>query len=102
MEYPAPARNPARSAGEQKLPKILTFAGFRGVESVARFQLVRLAIVGGASLAGVLLCVWVKGPFLIGALAGAMVGYIIPRIVIARIAHARQRRMTTNSPTCCR
>ncbi len=88
----------SRSSSAQKLPKILTLAGFRGIESVARFQLVRLAIVGAASLAGVLLCVWVKGPFLIGALAGAMVGYIIPRIVIARIAHARQRRMTHELP----
>jgi tight adherence protein C len=87
----------SRSASK-KLPQTLALAGFRGIESLARVQLIRLAIVGATTLAGVLLCVWARGPFLIGAVAGALVGYIIPKIVIGRIARARQRRITHELP----
>jgi tight adherence protein C len=88
----------SEKTGQQKLPETLTFAGFRGIESVAFFQLLRVAIVGGTGFAGVLLCLWGGGPPLIGAAAGSLLGYIIPSIVISRIARARQRRMTLELP----
>src|SRR5271155_3568654 len=88
----------SRSPGEQKLPAVMTVAGFRGVESVARIQLIRLAIAGGTGLAGTILCIWAGQPFVIGAMAGLLIGYIVPRIVIARMARSRQRRMTRELP----
>ncbi|MGO9055989.1 MAG: type II secretion system F family protein [Candidatus Binataceae bacterium] len=88
----------SRSAGEQKLPDTLTYAGYRGIESVARFQLIRFAIMAGSSIVGILLCVSAGKPSLLGAVAGFVLGYIIPKVVIGRVARARQRRMTRELP----
>src|SRR5271155_2444937 len=88
----------SRTAGERKLPAVMTVAGFRGVESVARVQLIRLAIAGGTGLAGTILCLWARQPFVIGAMAGLLIGYIVPGIVISRMARGRQRRMTRELP----
>jgi len=88
------AKNPA----EQKLPDTLTRAGFRGVESIARFQLGRFAIMGAAGLVGLIVCVALGQSWFLGALGGSVLGYIIPTIVIGRIARARKRQMTHELP----
>jgi hypothetical protein len=68
----------SRSASPQELPKTLTFAGFRGIESVARVQLIRLAITGGTGLAGGLVCLWAGQQPMIGVMAGFAVAISFP------------------------
>lgn len=88
----------SKGAGEQKLPETLTYAGYRGLESVARFQLTRFAITGGVALFFALICLSAEKPSLLGVMAGALVGYIVPTVVLARVARARQRRMGRELP----
>jgi tight adherence protein C len=88
----------ARNPTGQKLPGTLTHAGFRGLESVARFQLGRFAGMAVGGLAGLIVCLSTGKPWLIGAGGGLLLGYIIPTILISRIARARQRKMTHELP----
>jgi tight adherence protein C len=88
----------SKNPPEQALPKTLTHAGFRGIESVARFQLGRIAIMAATGLAGLVLCLSIRKPWLVGVAAGLLLGYIIPTILIGRIARKRQRRMTHELP----
>ena len=88
----------ARNPNGQKLPGTLTHAGFRGLESVARFQLGRFAGMAAGGLAGLIVCLSTGKPWLIGAGGGLLLGYIIPTILISRIARARQRKMTHELP----
>jgi tight adherence protein C len=88
------AKNPA----DQKLPDTLTRAGFRGIESIARFQLGRFAIMGAAGLVGLIVCLALGHAWLIGGMGGSVLGYIIPTVVVGRIARARKRRMTHELP----
>jgi len=88
----------SRSSGEPELPDTLTYAGYRGIESKARLQLTRFAIMGVASILGILLCLSIREPSFFGAVAGFALGYIIPKIVIGRVARSRQRRMTRELP----
>jgi tight adherence protein C len=88
----------SKNPPEQALPKTLTHAGFRGIESVARFQLGRVAIMAATGLAGLVLCLSIRKPWLVGVAAGLLLGYIIPTILIGRIARKRQRRMTHELP----
>jgi hypothetical protein len=57
----------ARNPTGQKLPGTLTHAGFRGLESVARFQLGRFAGMAAGGLAGLIACLSTGKPWLIGA-----------------------------------
>jgi tight adherence protein C len=88
----------AKSAPEQKGPDNLFHAGFRGVESVARFQLVRLALMAAVGFLAGLVCLWAAGQWLLGAVGGAVLGYIVPTVAVGRIARRRQRRMNRELP----
>jgi tight adherence protein C len=88
----------AKSAPEQKLPDTLTQAGFRGVESVARFQLGRFAMMVAGVIIGLLFCVVTRKSWVLGAAGGFLAGYIVPTIVIGRLAKARRRKMTRELP----
>ncbi len=83
---------------EQKLPETLTRAGFRGIESVARFQLGRFAGMGAGAVLGGVLCAATGKPWLLGTASGFLLGYAIPTVVVARVARARQRKMTHELP----
>jgi tight adherence protein C len=89
----------AKKAPEQKLPPdALSQAGFRGVESIARFQLGRIALTAAGSVVGLGLCVAKGQSWLLGAAGGLLLGYLIPTIVVSRLARARKRRMTRELP----
>ncbi len=83
---------------EQKLPETLTQAGFRGLESVARFQLGRFAAMGAGAVLGAVLCVMTGKPWLLGVTSGFLLGYAIPTVVVSRVARARRRKMTRELP----
>ncbi|HEY2106549.1 MAG TPA: type II secretion system F family protein [Candidatus Binataceae bacterium] len=89
----------SKKAPEEKLPPdALSQAGFRGVESIARFQLTRIAGMAAGSLVGVVVCV-VKGKSLmLGGACGLVFGYIIPTVIVSRLARARKRKMTRELP----
>ncbi len=87
-----------KTAPEHKLPETLTRAGFRGIESVARFQLGRFAIMAAASVAGVVFCAVTGRSWLLGGSSGFLLGYAIPTIVVSRLARARQRKMVRELP----
>ncbi len=88
----------SKTAPDQKLPETLTQAGFRGVESVARFQLGRLALTAGGMVSGAAVCVIFGQPWILGAAGGFLAGYVIPTIVIGRLAKKRRRQMTRELP----
>lgn len=83
---------------EQKLPETLTQAGFRGIESVARFQLGRFAAMGAGAVLGAVLCAMTGKPWLLGVTSGFLLGYAIPTVVVSRVARARRRKMTRELP----
>jgi tight adherence protein C len=88
----------SKNAPEQKLPGTLTQAGFRGMESVARFQLGRIGLMAAGAVIGGALCVTLGKPLLIGAGVGFLLGYFIPTIILGRIAKRRRRKMTRELP----
>jgi tight adherence protein C len=87
-----------KGAGGEKVPSALTRAGFRGLESIARFQLGRLALMAAAGGAGMVLCVATRKSWLLGLSAGFVFGYIVPLLIINRLARRRQRKMTHELP----
>lgn len=89
----------SKKGQEEKLPPdALSQAGFRGIESIARFQLVRVAGMVAGSVVGVVLCV-VKGKsLLLGGASGLLLGYIVPTIIVGRLAKARKRKMVRELP----
>ncbi|HKD66756.1 MAG TPA: type II secretion system F family protein [Candidatus Binataceae bacterium] len=88
----------AKSSPEQKLPDTLTQAGFRGIESVARFQLGRFALMAAGTVIGLVFCLATGRSWLLGLAGGFLVGYVVPTIVLGRLARSRKRRMTRELP----
>jgi tight adherence protein C len=88
----------SKNAPEQKLPDTLTQAGFRGMESVARFQLGRIALMVAGAVMGGGACVMLGKPLLLGAGGGFLLGYFIPTMILGRIAKRRRRKMTRELP----
>jgi len=88
----------SKGAPEQKLPDTLTQAGFRGVESVARFQLGWVALMAGGTVLGVAVCVVTGKSWMLGGAGGFLLGYGIPTVVISRLAGARRRKMVRELP----
>jgi tight adherence protein C len=87
---------PRSTAETGKLQKRLVAAGYRGREAVVVFFGIRVVF----AIAMFLLCVspLVKRPSLILALAGCGVAYIVPGIVLARMAKRRQHRIRLGLP----
>ena len=79
-------------------PDALSQAGYRGIESIARFQLARLGGIAAGVVLGLVFCVLKGKPLMLGAAGGALFGYIIPSIIVSRLARARKRRMTRELP----
>lgn len=89
----------AKKAPEEKLPpNALSQAGFRGIESIARFQLARIAGMAVGGVVGVALCALKGKSLLLGGAGGVVLGYIIPSIIVSRLARARKRQMTRELP----
>ena len=89
----------AKKASEEKLPPdALSQAGFRGVESIARFHLTRIAGMAAGSVVGVVICAWKGKSLLLGGACGLVFGYIIPTIIVGRMAGARKRKMVRELP----
>jgi tight adherence protein C len=94
-----PARPPvANSPAEQKLSSALTYAGFRSAQAVAAFQLFRGTLMIGFALVGAALGASLGKPVLGIAAAGCTLGYVLPTLVIRRLATARQRRIRIELP----
>lgn len=83
---------------EQKGPDALAQAGFRGIESTARFELGRIAVMAAGSVVGVVLCVAKGKLWVLGGAIGLLLGYAIPTIVVSRLARARRRKMVHELP----
>jgi tight adherence protein C len=86
------------NAPEQKLPGTLTQAGFRGMEWMARFQLGRIGSTVAGAVAGGLVCMLLGQPLLLGAAGGVLLGYLIPTMIVGRLAKRRRRKMTHELP----
>ncbi len=87
-----------KRASALKLQSRLTHAGFRGMQSVAVFQLLRLAITLCGSLIGLLFAWWYGSNLLLSALSGCLVGYVAPRFVISSMGRRRRRRLMRELP----
>jgi tight adherence protein C len=83
---------------EQKGPEVLAQAGFRGIESVALFQLGRLALMATAGGVGVTLCIAAGRPWVLGIAGGFVVGYIVPALLVRRLARRRRRKIAHELP----
>ncbi len=89
----------AKKAPEQKLPpNALSQAGFRGIESIARFQLSRIALMAATSVVGVGLCVAKGLSWLLGGTSGLLLGYVIPTFIVSRLARVRKRKLARELP----
>jgi tight adherence protein C len=88
----------AKSPPNTKTAAVLTQAGFRGMESVARFQLGRIGAMIASVLMGIVLCEATAKPWVLGAAGGFLVGYTVPSLVISRLARARRRTMVRELP----
>jgi len=98
--FAALVRRSARSAERRNrdganlsLYNTLSYAGFRGFEAAAIFQLLRAALMGGLGVLGFTLSTIAGRSSLIWVAGGCALGYIIPTFVIGRIARARKRRI---------
>lgn len=87
-----------KRASTLKLQSQLTYAGFRGMQSVAAFQLMRLALTLCALLIGLLFAWWYGSNLLLSALTGCLVGYAAPRFVISSMGRRRRRRIIRELP----
>jgi tight adherence protein C len=93
-----PAGPPTGSPVAQKLSGTLTYAGFRSSRAVAAFQLLRLAIMIGLSLIGVVFAASLGKSVLGVAALGSVLGYVVPTLTIRRLATKRQRRVRAELP----
>jgi tight adherence protein C len=86
-----------RSPSEMgKLQRRLVAAGYRGTESLIVFLGARVALAG--VLFALFATPFVFKPNLLMALGGAALGYLLPSIVLARLAKARQHRIRLSLP----
>jgi tight adherence protein C len=86
-----------QSASEMgKLRTRLVTAGYRRPEALAIFVGIRVAVALGcfALIAAPIL----HRPTLLGALVGCVFGYLVPSMVLARVAKARQHRVRLGLP----
>ncbi len=89
-KFPAPKAD--TPAGE-KMSRLLVQAGFiRSVDNQV-FQVARICTIGGGLVAGLLIAWFIHHPPLIGAGAGAALGYVLPGYYLARKARFRQNEI---------
>jgi tight adherence protein C len=93
-----PAGPPEGSAAQQKLSSTLVKAGFRNPQAGAIFQLTRVSLMIGFALLGFAVAVSLGGSVPALAAMGSILGYLVPTLVIRRIATARQRRIKAELP----
>lgn len=81
-------------------PSSIAGAGARvtPVHTAVPFQLVRLALMGVGAVAGLVFCTASGRSWLLGAAAGTLLGYLIPTIIVSRLARARRRKMVRELP----
>lgn len=92
------SRLAAKPDSLEKLRGSLAPAGFGSLESVAIFHLLRIGLVLAGAVAGVALCLAIARAWLIGALAGALLGYLIPTYVLARMGRIRRASIARELP----
>ena len=88
----------SRDRADLQLYSTLSYAGFRGVDAAAIFQLARSALMIGTAAAGFALSTAADKSSLGGVAVGCLLGYVLPTFIIRRIARARQRRITSELP----
>jgi tight adherence protein C len=93
-----PAGPPAGSPAERKLSNTLTHAGFHTSRAGAVFQLGRATLMISLTIIGVALAASLGKSVLSIAAVACALGYMIPTIVIKRLATARQRRIKAELP----
>jgi Flp pilus assembly protein TadB len=93
-----PSEPQAWSATRRKLSSTLTYAGFRSAEAAAVFQIARAALMIGLAVIGVALGVALSKSLFGGAALGCLLGYMLPSLVIRRLARSRQRRISAELP----
>jgi tight adherence protein C len=93
-----PSAQPGGSPGERKLSTSLSHAGFRSVRAAAAFQLLRFTLMIGLTLMGAAVAASLGKPVVAIAAMGCILGYIVPTLVIRRMATARQRRIRAELP----
>ena len=93
-----PSEPQARSATRRKLSSTLTYAGFRSAEAAAVFQIARAALMIGLAVIGAALSAALSKSLFGGAALGCLLGYMLPSLVIRRLARLRQRRISAELP----
>jgi tight adherence protein C len=93
-----PAGAAAGSSAERKLSSTLTNAGFRSMRAAPAFQLVRVTLMIGFSLLGLAIALSTGFSPVGTAASGCALGYILPTLIIRRLATARQRRIRAELP----
>ncbi len=82
---------PKQKSEVGKLQQRLTAAGYRGNEALVVFYGIRLGVAFTAFL--ILSTPLIVQPNLLFAVLGAVIGYVLPAMVLARMAKARQHRI---------
>jgi tight adherence protein C len=93
-----PAKQSIASPAEQKLSSTLSYAGFRSIQAVMLFQLTRGALMIFLTLFGVSMAAAFHKSILGAGAIGCLLGYILPTLIIRRLASARQRRIKAELP----
>jgi tight adherence protein C len=93
-----PSGPQARSPAQRKLHSTLAYAGFRSVEAPAVFQLARAGLMIGLAVIGFALSAAFHKSLFGTAALGSLLGFILPSLVIRRLARSRQRRIFAELP----
>jgi tight adherence protein C len=93
-----PGAQPARNPAARQLADRLIHAGFHSARAVAGFQLARAALMIGLMLIGMALAASLGRQVLLTGAFGLVIGYLVPTLVIRRLATKRQRRIKAELP----
>lgn len=82
----------------QKLRDELGSAGFGSRESAAVFHLLRIGVCVIGGIAGAALCVAFAQTWVVGMMAGSLVGYLLPTYILTRMGRIRRGRIARELP----
>ncbi len=78
--------------------KMLTNAGFTGIELLARFYVIRLIAFCTGAIVGFGLAIWLGGSWVPYAASGSLLGYFLPYYLLRRKVRARQSLLVRDLP----
>jgi tight adherence protein C len=93
-----PAKQATASPARQKLSTTLSYAGFRTLQAATVFQFVRTALLIILGLLGLTLGATTGKSMAGGVALGCMIGYILPTLIVHRLATARRKRLHAELP----